>query len=274
MNLINFLCCNIKRKRPSLINNQEDIYIEKGNTANVYQDIKNPHVCKKKYKVTVEKNIIYNEIKILKIVSKLKDINSPRYIKYNKKENTLYMDYIKGTDLCNYLIANQKNNLPIRKILKNLITQINYLHENDIIHLDLKMDNIIVNLDNYNIHILDWGNSLLLKDKVKRKILKTPYYQSPESFNNINEKYCDMWSIGVILYIFTYNKFPFSTKLDEKDNPRKFYEDIKKIVTLSEPIYLDADIDCVDLIKKMLQKDPEKRITAENALKHKYFDNI
>lgn len=97
------------------------------------------------------------------------------------------MDYIKGTDLCNYLITNQKNNLPIIKIMKNLITQINYLHKNDIIHLDLKMDNIIVNLDNYNIHIIDWGNSLLLKDKLKRKILKTPYYQSPESFNNINE---------------------------------------------------------------------------------------
>ena len=39
-------------------------------------------------------------------------------------------------------------------------------------------------------------------------------------------------------------------------------------------IYLDADIDCVDLIKKMLQKDSDKRITAENALKHKYFNNI
>ena len=66
----------------------------------------------------------------------------------------------------------------------------------------------------------------------------------------------------------------FSSNLDQNNNPRKFYEDIKKIVTLREPIYLDADIDCVDLIKKMLQKDPEKRITAENALKHKYFDNI
>ena len=265
----------MKRKRPCLINLQDDIYIEKGVTAKVYQDITNPTVCKKKYNLNTDNNLIINEIYILKNINKIKQVNSPKFIKYDKKENTLYMEYIQGTDLCNYLIVNN-NNLPIKKIMKNLLFQINYLHKNEIIHLDLKLDNIIIKLSDFKTYILDWGNSLNLKKKNNIKIFKTPYYQSPESFNKINIKACDIWSLGVILFILTYNTFPFSSNINEEDNKREFLKDIKKIITSNEVNYLKPieNADVIDLMKQMLLKDHNKRITAENALKHKYFNNI
>ena len=275
MKIFNCKCCKMKRRnRPSLLGINDDIYIEEGATAFVYQDMENPEICKKKYKVNVNEKLIKNEIVTLKNINSIHNVNSPKFIKYNKNKNILYMEYIEGIDLCNYLILNKTNNLPIKTIIKKLLIQINNLHQQNIIHLDLKMDNMIINLQTYEISILDWGNSVNLneKRKIKRKILKTPYYQSPESFDNIHNKPCDIWSLGIILYIFIYKTFPFSSDVDE--NSEHFYQDIKHTICLNDPFYPEADKDVIDLIKKLLLKDPEKRITAEIGLKHKYFNNI
>jgi calcium-dependent protein kinase len=91
-----------------------------------------------------------------------------------------------------------------------------YCHSNGIVHRDLKPENILFdsNKDNPTLKIIDFGCSAKLNrngEKLNRRI-GTPFYVAPEVLAaNYNEK-CDIWSIGVILYILLCGYPPFSGK--------------------------------------------------------------
>lgn len=86
----------------------------------------------------------------------------------------------------------------------------------------------------------------------------TPYYIAPEILaGEYNEK-CDIWSCGVILYILLCGKPPF-----DGDNDDEILENVSKgIYKISGPIWSRVSGEGIDLVKKMLTFDPEKRISA------------
>lgn len=81
-----------------------------------------------------------------------------------------------------------------------LISTLNYIHTQGIVHRDLKSENIL--FDGENITIIDFGTSKhYSKEELMKKTIGTTIYMAPEVVNgNYNEK-CDIWSAGVILYI-------------------------------------------------------------------------
>lgn len=157
-------------------------------------------------------------------------------------------------------------------IMYQILHAVNYFHKMNIIHRDLKPENILISgrdsQDHLFIKICDFGTSKMFeKGQIEKKVIGSSYYIAPEVLSkNYNEK-CDIWSCGVILYILLSQQPPFGGDNDVEitQNVKKGKYDID-----CEPFNRCSDA-CRDLIKKLLEFDKEKRITAQQALEHKFF---
>lgn len=118
--------------------------------------------------------------------------------------------------------------------------------------------------------IIDFGTSIQIKENEKlTNTHGTSYYIAPEVLNkNYNEK-CDVWSVGVILYILLSGKPPF-----DGANDQEITENVKiGSFQMKDKIWKDISIDAKNLIKQMLTYDPNQRVSARDALRHKWFEN-
>jgi len=95
----------------------------------------------------------------------------------------------------------------------------------------------------------------------------TPYYIAPEVLNNNYDEKCDLWSIGVILYILLCGYPPFNGSNDEQI--------IKKVkegkYRTDEEEWHNISKEAIDIINKLLQYEPGDRISAAEALQHKWI---
>ena len=103
--------------------------------------------------------------------------------------------------------------------------------------------------------------------------LGTPYYTAPEVFKKKYDTKCDMWSLGVILYILLCGKFPFSVKKTEtlKDLKKKI---IKGDFSFKHEGFKDNCGDAKDLIRKLLKKKPSLRLSAKDTFAHPFIQKL
>ena len=152
-------------------------------------------------------------------------------------------------------------------VCKQLLNGIKYLNDNNLVHTDINPDIIyikdIIKIDNeelYNVKILQFGSSSINIHKSNNSL----NYMAPELINNKYHQTSDIWSIGVILYQMIFDDLPFK---GYKEN-----EIINNIIKLKpDLINKDASPYVKNLIKKMLNKNPFKRINVNECLKHDWF---
>lgn len=138
-----------------------------------------------------------------------------------------------------------------------------YLHLKNIIHRDLKPENIMLSLDNC-LKLSDFGWSAYAKNKRRLTLCGTLDYLAPEMIESKDHDFgVDIWALGILCFELLVGKPPF-----EAINRDITYEKIVR-VDIKYPSYLDPD--AVDLISKLLVKDPAKRITLKDVLHHKWI---
>ena len=213
-----------------------------------------------KEKIRKETDIMRN-LKHSSITKILEMFESEKYV-------LIIMEYIPGGNLHSYIKKRKKISEHITKVLfKQIIEGIKYIHSHGIVHRDIKLDNILLDLNN-NIKICDFGVSKRINENtLLYDQCGTPLSMAPEII--MNNGYCgfpvDVWSAGVSLYMMLTGKAPFN----KTSNNTLQYE----IVNSHFPEIEHVSTECNDLLCKMLEKDPYKRITIENVLKHKWFIN-
>ena len=218
---------------------------------------------------------IINEIEILK------NLDHPDIVRimefYNTEDNYYIInEYCPGGELfeqINYQFSETQIAVMFRQILSGLA----YLHSKNIIHRDLKLENILIKEieksretkeDLFVLKIIDFGTAKIFdKNKKIKTIVGSSYYIAPEVINKKYNRECDLWSAGVILYMFIVGHAPFDGKTD-----KEIMEQVKKGNFLrNEDRWLNASKEVKDLINKLLIYEPEKRLTAMEALKHPWF---
>jgi calcium-dependent protein kinase len=160
------------------------------------------------------------------------------------------------------------------RIFRQILMALNYCHSNDIVHRDLKPENFLFvhKGEEADLKIIDFGLSKIMNGgKLQRMKTRagTPYYISPEVLAGNYDVSCDMWSAGCMLYILLCGYPPFYGD----DNQEILAMVQKGIFDFDGEEWDDVSNDAKDLIKKLITR-PEKRLTAEEALQHKWVRGL
>ena len=215
-------------------------------------------------------NLFKNEINIMSI------LDHPNIIKLyeifeDEKYFYLIIEYCEGGELLHRIRERNEKGNPfkekeIAEIFKEIISAISYCHDNNVVHRDLKLENILFLNKNENseIKIIDFGVSTILEKK-ENKIKKlnskigTVYYMSPEILKGSYTELCDIWACGVILYIMVFGFPPFNG-----NNDKEIYESIKK-GKIEFPNKISKNLK--DLFNHMLCSE-KTRFNAKQVLDH------
>ena len=206
----------------------------------------------------------------------LSNLNHPNIIKiycYYTYENYLYnvMEYAKGGELTQYI--NSTKDIPeekIKSIFKQIYDAVKYIHNKNIIHRDLKTNNVVfLDQEKTKVAIIDFGISSTFSggDVLNAGTLK---YLPPETFqeNNKNSIKIDMWALGVILYILYFKKFPYDGKNSTEIKNKILFEPV------SYPKNVKVRKTLMNLINKLLDKNSDDRIsTADESFSNYFNDN-
>jgi len=191
-----------------------------------------------------------------------------------------YMDYknfyfctelCKGGELFDKIKEMKKfSEVEAAMFIRTIISAIGHCHSKNIVHRDLKPENIVFRTKHQKeMVIIDFGDAKVVDDNATYEdFVGTAFYLAPECVRNrtgAELKKSDMWTIGVITYVLLTGRPPFYGR----DNK----EILKKIIRgkVSFPQSTRLSRSARDFIKKLIKKSPEARLSAKQALEHKWL---
>ena len=232
-------------------------------------------VIKKDKENELDEQEIRNEIDILR---KLSHPNIVKIYEFYISENHYYIitEYCKEGELFSY-IKNKYSERQLAVLFYQVFSGLWYLHENKILHRDIKLENIMIDgkendketgEELFWVKIIDFGTAKLFeKNKNEKDVVGSSYYIAPEVLKQSYNEKCDTWSVGVILYMTLVGRAPF----DGKDDEEIIYKINSVDYNKNEPRLVKHSPEVRDLVSKLLDKDTEKRYSAKEALNHPWF---
>ena len=190
----------------------------------------------------------------------------------------LVMEMCGGDELLDAILARgQFSEQESRQVMHAILQSVAHMHERGIVHRDLKPENILIDFSDdgstSSIKMIDFGlarqDSLMTRPNLTRFTSRvgTPYYIAPEVIHKDYSNSCDEWSCGVTAYVLLCGYPPFEGETNEE-----IFERIKRgTYSFEDPEWEHISREAKQLIDKLLNKDPDKRITAREALHHPWF---
>ena len=212
-------------------------------------------------------DIIYNEINIH---SKLSHQNIIKLYNMHEDEETIniIMEYAPNGNLYQ-MIKKEKNGFSESKAFDYFIQVINavyYLHSNNIIHRDIKPENLLLCEDN-KLKLCDFGWAKELSLENRSTFCGTMEYMAPEIVGSENYDYSvDIWSLGILLYELLFGHSPF-----KGSNTNNIIQNIKSHELNYDDKNKKISKSCKDLIQKLLNMNPQKRLKIKDILEHPFI---
>ncbi|CAD8139617.1 unnamed protein product [Paramecium pentaurelia] len=206
-------------------------------------------------------------------VSLLKNMDYPNIVKlfelYQDSQNYyLVTEYLNGGELLDKLTKLQTfNERMAAEYMKQVLSAIAYCHAQNIIHRDMKPSNIMLASSDpqSKIKVIDFGTAKrYVNGQTQTQVIGTPLYLAPEVIDKNYTEKCDIWSCGVILYQILTGKFPFESKVSSL--PQLFTNIKAGKYNFTSKEFTTLSYEAQELIKSMLQFDPNKRPSAQKIL--------
>mmetsp|Transcript_76613 Transcript_76613/g.228306 ORF Transcript_76613/g.228306 Transcript_76613/m.228306 type:complete len:611 (+) Transcript_76613:58-1890(+) len=173
-----------------------------------------------------------------------------------------------GGDLHNAVRADRFTEEGARDVMLGLLSALRYVHSLDILHRDVKPENILLASDGRSV-LADFGIACHISDEVRTvKPCGSPGYVAPEvfSFKRYGQK-VDIFSSGCVLYFIFTGRPPFvGSTMQEVVTKTTRYD-----ITFDHPVLRSVSKACKDLIKKLTNKPIETRSSVETALAHPWI---
>lgn len=216
----------------------------------------------------------------LSIMCNHENINNVKQVYYTLNENGDIVKYIISDlgegDIYNYLEHNSFNitENTAKHLIKQMSSAVHYLHNKNICHRDIKLENFIYsridknkdyNYQNINIKLIDFEFAVDCNNSEMKSRMGTKSYVAPELYNF--KKYdtkIDIWSLGICSYILLSNRNPHNYYLDAKS-------DINFDINFNAIELKDKSIESIDFLKNLLQINPENRLDSKQVLDHNWL---
>jgi serine/threonine protein kinase len=248
--------------------------IGKGSFSSIYKCYHK--ITNNKYaikEIIIDKN--HNKGVIKREFNVLKKLDHPNIIKLhdviidtNFQNIYFVMDYHILGDLSKFLNKRPLKEKYCKKYLRQLSHALKYLLNNNVLHRDLKPQNILMSSE-HNIVVTDFGFAKNLnEDTLITTLCGSPMYMAPEIFNK--QKYnnkSDLWSVGIIMYEILHGYTPYRVAT--------FIELINKInnENISINKNLNLSLNCLNLLKQLIDVDVTFRIEWSDFFNHRWFEN-
>lgn len=176
------------------------------------------------------------------------------------------MEYASSGELFEHIVSNSR--LPeseASRFYNQLLTGIEYIHSQCIVHRDLKPENLLLD-SYYNLKLADFGlGNSYLQDELLNTACGSPCYAAPEMIagKKYNGLMADIWSSGVVLFTMICGYLPF----EDQDTPVLYQKILDGVY--EEPDHLSEE--AKDLLRKVLNVDPNKRLGIEEIKAHKWM---
>lgn len=213
----------------------------------------------------------------------MKDVDHPNIIKlrgvfFGQRTVCMVMELCTGGELFDHLTGSKSKKKGFEepraaKLSEEMLSAITYLHSHGIVHRDLKLENFLFDKKgpDASLKLIDFGLSKHFAQHEKmHQVVGSAYYTAPEVLQGGYGKGCDVWSIGVICYMLLSGCPPFYGSNSEA---------IHDMILNGEPDYsakrfAHVSLQAIDFLKKLLVKDPAKRISTEEALEHPFIQRL
>ncbi|XP_073311652.1 CBL-interacting protein kinase 2-like [Primulina huaijiensis] len=210
---------------------------------------------------------IKREISVMRLVTH-PNIVQLYEVMASKTKIFFVMEYVKGGELFNKVAKGKLKEDAAKKYFQQLISAVDFCHSRGVYHRDLKPENLLLD-ENGNLKVSDFGLSALAESKRQDGLLHTtcgtPAYVAPEVINRrgYDGSKADIWSCGVILYVLLAGYLPF-----HDSNLMEMYRKIGK-AEFKFPNWISPD--ARKLISKMLDPDPNTRISMSKIMEKSWF---
>ncbi|KAH7649224.1 hypothetical protein FG379_001581 [Cryptosporidium bovis] len=243
--------------------------VYKGKNVITGEDIVLKAVDKKK----VKESNVYTEIEVLRRV------HHPHIVQFiasfeEEDHVCLVLEFLGGGELFEWIAQKGAYTEEQAKIaMKKVLLALQWLHANNVVHRDLKTENLILEHKNCpeSLKIIDFGLAASLGSSAMKMRCGSPGYVAPEILEDkIYTTKVDVFSIGVVLYTLLGGSPPFPGS-NMKEILKK---NIQGNVQFTSSRWKNISSSVKDLIKWMMAKDPESRCSAAQAIYHPWFENI
>jgi calcium-dependent protein kinase len=225
---------------------------------------------------SVSKDRITKNIELMRQeLTTLKAVDHPNIIRlYSTYEDRKYlhlvMELCSGGSLMDRLategVYSEKE---AADIMQKLFSGVLHLHSSFICHRDIKPENILFPIahDYSEVKIADFGMACKFGDQPLTKRVGTPYYIAPEVVQGGYSKECDVWSLGVVLFVLLSGEQPFNGLDIDTILMNASCENF----SFDSSVWRKISTNVKNLIKAMLRADPDFRISLSEAIEHPWF---
>lgn len=281
------------RREPEMLSGSQFIFNNPNKVTDVYQMNENK-IGEGSYGV-VRKGVHKStkSVRAIKVISKghmknidkfraeieiMKALDHPNIIKLfetfeDQRNIYLAMELCTGGELFDRIIeAGHLEEREAAVVVQQILRAVFYLHQQSIAHRDLKPENFLFltkdALDKSVLKIIDFGLSCrFTAGKAMRTRAGTPFYVAPQVLAGKYDQSCDLWSVGVIMYILLCGYPPFHGR-----NDHEVLTKVRKgTFFFQDKDWARVSTDAKNLIRTLLRLNPKERLTAEEALNHDWI---